>query len=626
MASGRTIAVATGLLVALVATGLLLALVLGDRSTDAVTPGPDLVEPAPRTDVPDQAPSLEGRPDARPLKTAALDDLLAALAADAEDERAAAGIELRERVRLDASLVRRLIERLDHVETIGSALRALAAIGAPAARPLAEWGLGLGQANGWRFRALDLLRRMGPEAAPAVDPVLESLPREADPRVRRVMFDLLVAVGPAARQAVPLLTGWLTPPLDDAAVRDAAVALAAVDGENPATLEVLRGALLDEETLARPGVLEAVARLGPAAAPLIPLLIDLLEDPEDATRFQAAAALGALGGGDPRVVAALVSMLEHDHQQGQRSAASALHALGPAGARALARVGARVEDVDVRLTAARALMGAEGHGDECARVLLSVLQEGCDKGWKSRALIFLAQLDPPPRAQLVLPTILSLLEDPTLAMDACRALANVPGDEARAALTAVLGRRDDPELGTAALDALLRAMAEDPGRDAFLASLLVADTPPARATVVLQRVWRLAPKGQASVLLPALEPWLAHGDPALRRVAHQGLARLAGEEDARFERLMRGLADGEIVAVCADGLRVFPTHAERSVPAIVEALLPLPVDSPQRYSLSWAPVFLARGWPGARAWIEARRETADEAGRRTLDELLSLMR
>ena len=49
---------------------------------------------------------------------------------------------------------------------------------------------------------------------------------------------------------------------------------------------------------------------------------------------------------------------------------------------ALARVAARVENIDVRLNAAQILMATEGHGEACAQVLLSVLQEECDKGWK----------------------------------------------------------------------------------------------------------------------------------------------------------------------------------------------------------------------------------------------------
>ena len=406
----------------------------------------------------------------------------------------------------------------------------------------------------------------------------------------------------------------------------AALALAAIDGENPATLEVFRAALLDEETLARPGVLVALGRLGPAAAPLVPLVIELLVDPEDRARIEAAAALGALGMPTRPVLDALVSMLEHDHQHGQRAAASALVALGPAGARALANVAARVEDIDVRLSAAQVLMGTDGHGEACAEVLLSVLQEECDKGWKQRALIFFARLDPPPRAERVLPTFLQALEDPALAQQACHALSNVPGDEARAALVAALGRPDAPELGVSALDARLRSMAEDPERDALIATLLASETPRALVWATLQRLPRLAPKGRASVLLPALEPWLASDDAGLRGTAHHGLGYLAGDEGVLVDRLVRGLGDGEIVAACAGALRFFPQHAARSVPAIVEALLELPADSPYRYPLQWAPVTLAREWSGARPWIESRRETADEEGRKRLDEVLARMR
>ena len=630
MASGRTIAVATGLLVALAATGVLVVFVLGDRSRDAEAPEPEVVELLPRAAVSDEAPSLEGRADARPLRMASLAALLAALLDEDEKEdeqgegRDAIYEELRARAQGDPGLIQRLVERLDHVETRGTALRALTALGAPAARPLASWGLR--QNDAWCHTALELLRGLGPEAASAVDLLLERLAGEEDAWMWRALFDVLAAVGPAARQAVPLLTELLTPPLDDTVVRDAAVALAAIDGDNPATAEVYRAALLDEETLARPGVLEAVGRLGPAAAPLVPLVIELLVDPEDATRIQAAASLGALGITSRAVLDALASMLEHDHQHGQRAAAAALVALGPAGGRTLARVAGRVEDVDVRLNAAQVLMGAEGHGEACAEVLLSVLQEECDRGWKQRALVFFARLDPPPRAERVLPTLLQALEDPALAQQACHALSNVPGDAARTALVAALGRPDAPELGVSALDALLRSMAEDPERDALLASLLGPETPRPLVWAALQRLPRLAPKGRASVLLPALEPWLKHEDPSLRALAHQGLGRLTGDEGVLVDRLVAGLADGPIVAACASALQFFPEHAARSVPPLVDALLVLPADSPWRFTLQWAPVTLARGWSGARPWIAARRETADEEGRKKLDELLSRMR
>ena len=147
MASGRTIAVATGLLVALGATGVLVAFVLGDRSPDAGTAGSEVVELPPRADVPDDAPSLEGRSDARPLKTASLAALLAGLLDEDEKEdeegegRDAIYEELRVRAQGDAGLIQRLVELLDDVATMGTALWALTARGAPAARPLAAGGL-----------------------------------------------------------------------------------------------------------------------------------------------------------------------------------------------------------------------------------------------------------------------------------------------------------------------------------------------------------------------------------------------------------------------------------------------------------------------------------------------------
>ena len=128
------------------------------------------------------------------------------------------------------------------------------------------------------------------------------------------------------------------------------------------------------------------------------------------------------------------------------------------------------------------------------------------------------------------------------------------------------------------------------------------------------------------MLLPALEPWLQSEEAGLRAQAHLGLGRLAGDESVLVDRLLEGLGDTEIVWAAASALRWFPKHASRTVPALVEALLALPADSPYRFTVFWAPVFLTRGWPGARAWVEQRRETATEAQHKTLDELLSRMR
>ena len=101
---------------------------------------------------------------------------------------------------------------------------------------------------------------------------------------------------------------------------------------------------------------------------------------------------------------------------------------------------------------------------------------------------------------------------------------------------------------------------------------------------------------------------------------------MQGDDEVRVRRLLEGLDDPRIVVACASALRLLPAFAHRTVPALVEALLALPADSPYEFNVSWAAIGLARSWPGTRAWVTKRKTSTDEVGGKRLQNLLRRIR
>jgi HEAT repeat protein len=175
-----------------------------------------------------------------------------------------------------------------------------------------------------RADAADDLRRLGPKAKTAQE-ALGLLLGDSTPRVRFAAAAALLRINPKNTRGVEPLSKGLDS-ADLAERRDAAKATglagAAAGGLTPKLAALLKDA--DEST--RVAALQAIAMLGPAAAPAAPAATPLLDNPELAV--DAADALGRIGPAARPVPGALVKMLSSDQTAAQWAAVRAMAQIG----------------------------------------------------------------------------------------------------------------------------------------------------------------------------------------------------------------------------------------------------------------------------------------------------------
>ncbi len=181
----------------------------------------------------------------------------------------------------------------------------------PAAKPaVAPLLHGLKDGDPWfRVRCAEALWRIDRRADAAVPVLTAALgprpdrapatPEEIAAEVvwypaRDEAIDALGRIGPPARQAVPALLAALEDKEGHVRAK-AAAALWEVDGNAGATVPVLIALLLDDEEVRDHAWWETVpdtlGRMGSAAAPAVPALVELLRDPRAVVRGDVAAAL-----------------------------------------------------------------------------------------------------------------------------------------------------------------------------------------------------------------------------------------------------------------------------------------------------------------------------------------------
>jgi len=138
-----------------------------------------------------------------------------------------------------------------------------------------------------RWKALEALAKLGPQAEPAVPVLIKRLGDDYD---RFRVISVLGTIGPAAAPAVPALLDRLAH-----------------------TLSVEDKLYRDESTEAI-GLIETLANIGPAAQEAIPLLRKALTDKVSAIRYVAAHALGEMGPGATVAIPDLQARLtDHDY-------------------------------------------------------------------------------------------------------------------------------------------------------------------------------------------------------------------------------------------------------------------------------------------------------------------------
>lgn len=214
----------------------------------------------------------------------------------------------------------------------------------------------------WAVKALALFGPVAREATPALIDVLRS---EAQPDVvRLVTLEALGRIGPADPRTLPAVIETLQLPAaeDEQAEAErmerrvaAAEVLELFRGYAASAAPALMVACTDESELLRRAAVKTLGRIGPAAEPALPTLIDrllfdesedvrdlaaqsmaaigpaaepylrqLLRDPELDIRWRAADALGRLSRADPSTLDALTAALADDAPRVRLLAAEAL--------------------------------------------------------------------------------------------------------------------------------------------------------------------------------------------------------------------------------------------------------------------------------------------------------------
>jgi HEAT repeat protein len=175
-----------------------------------------------------------------------------------------------------------------------------------------------------RVRALQVIARIGPEAAPAV-PVLAELLNASDAATKTETLFALAAIGPDAKAAVEPMIEALSD--SDVQVKQtAAYALGKIGPEARAAVPALSKLASSDDQLLRLTAIWAVLRIGPRTPEMtksaLPILAEALKHSREFVRLEAAMTLGDLGQGANEAIPALEAA-RSDPSAAVRSAADA---------------------------------------------------------------------------------------------------------------------------------------------------------------------------------------------------------------------------------------------------------------------------------------------------------------
>jgi HEAT repeat protein len=345
-----------------------------------------------------------------------------------------------------------------------------------------------------RWRALDALRRLGPEARAAVPDLAAMLERDDSIELRILAAQTLGRLGPEAREALPALTR---------AVRDRA--------------NLGGGGFADHPSSVCAAAAEAVARIDPTARKAVaeaalPALLSMLRGDSGVEQREVARALAQLA---PFIDPALPAL---------RDAALASHGyLGPA---------------------VEALIAA-GPGGQ--KLLLDAI---ADQNLDAQTRCFLLR-DAAFRGRLsagTVPALVRLLKDPDGALHgfAALALAN-QGEAAAPAIHALIEALADPAMGQLN-DGTFTYLPTMPAAEALarigpeaVPALLEAVKAPGLRGQALVALERMGPRARAA--LPALRVLLGEEDKRLKAGAASALLHVGDAPEAPLRVLAALLAD-----------------------------------------------------------------------------------
>lgn len=165
---------------------------------------------------------------------------------------------------------------------------------------------------------------MGPAAIPAIKTIANLL-NSKDPRERFQIADAFEKLGPNAKDALPILVQRLrAKDLDQIKPQPVLTVIGNLGPAAAPAVPALLDLLDQKRSIFRNQVIDVLGEIGPAAKPAAPRLISLLEDPNRYTRSSAAGALGKIGPEAKVAVPALQNHLDDKDASVRISAASAL--------------------------------------------------------------------------------------------------------------------------------------------------------------------------------------------------------------------------------------------------------------------------------------------------------------
>lgn len=223
---------------------------------------------------------------------------------------------------------RRAMENLEteHPERMMPIVETLAALGPKAVPGCIR---SLENKRPLRFYALQVLMRIGPDAAPAVPALMATLDDD-DATLRREALFALGSIGPGASGAVEKIVSKLSD--DDADVAHAACyALGKIGAGAQAALPALAKQMESKDDFQQIACVWACLKISPDDAQLkekaVPFMVKALSDEREVVRVEAAYTLGELGDAGKAAIPALEKALTDSSPAVQAAAKESLKAL-----------------------------------------------------------------------------------------------------------------------------------------------------------------------------------------------------------------------------------------------------------------------------------------------------------
>jgi HEAT repeat protein len=409
-----------------------------------------------------------------------------------------------------------------------------------------------------RRAAAEVLKAMGPHARPALPALVELVGREL-PAYRRGSLNrygdqewaeadalgALSRLGPDAEGAVPAASELLTLRPDGLAASAAIHLIEQLGPKGRAGWPAVMAALGSSDQQVRESASEALVRIGQRNPELV----------REVTRFRGGvdsqkagaearkAARDVAAKVDPASVPVLMAALRDGPPTHQREVLEALAVLGPDGKDAwelvLPLLGAA--DGAVRRAAAQALVSGGAKDRKVLDALVKALGDA-DEGVRRYAITGIGKFGS--EAAHVVPALVTLLSDRALGFEAASALKAI-GREAVPALIALVSQGNPP-------DAIWGAFGE--AAVGPLTGLLGHKDPALRRHVALT----LGRNGSPAAAAPLLEAWVAEESGGHRYKLADVLHQLAGVKRPLPEAI--------------DGLERVPTSAAAAVPRLVDLL------------------------------------------------------